>query len=355
MASAFIYTERSEVVELIQYIMVRRNKKKNKPPRIIFGSYIKKNPIILFVIIGLVVFLFVVLSFLFFHKVSVSIYVFPENPKQGDTIFIRVKSESAEVTGNLGQEQLVFYRKGNSSEWISFLGIDADQAPGDYKISVDTSNAEHLVSQIKVSAADFSNAPVVAAPSPWQTGRTDEEAVDNIVKNDNPILKKVLDNFTPQPYFISPFSMPLGLMVKSGFSFGEFIGFGKDKLQHLGVDLKAPEKTNVYAVNDGKVVATLNLSNYGKTVIIDHGLDIFSLYLHLEEFKVSEGQMVSRSQLIGLSGKTGYVTAPHLHFSMRVGSSRVDPFAFIQSTQKMNDNFFLADVTSAFLNIFNKK
>ena len=52
---------------------------------------------------------------------------------------------------------------------------------------------------------------------------------------------------------------------------------------------KAPEKTEVYAINDGKVVLTVNLSNYGKTVIIDHGLDIFSLYLHLEEFKISEG------------------------------------------------------------------
>ena len=348
----FIYTERSEVVELTQYYMAKKNKKNKKRPGISFRSYLKKNPVLLFAIIGLIAFCLAMLLFLFFYKAPASMYVFPENPKQGNTVFIRVKSEAAEITGNFGHEQIVFYKKGKLPEWVAFLGIDADQAPGDCKIFVDTSNAEHLTKQIKVVLADFSTAPAVLAPSSAQTGITQEKAVSNIVKNDGPALKKVLSNFTPRPYFTSAFSFPLSEMQKSGFSFGKFIVFAEYKLQHFGVDLQASEKTDIYAVNDGKIVATLNLSNYGKTVIIDHGLDIFSLYLHLDEFKVAEGDMVKRGQLIGLSGDTGYVTAPHLHFSIRVGSSRVDPIAFIEATQKMNDNFMLADITNAFLNIF---
>ena len=147
-----------------------------------------------------------------------------------------------------------------------------------------------------------------------------------------------------------------GWNKKTGFSFGKFIGFGKYALQRLGVDLKAPEKTKIYSVNDGKVAATLELSNYGKTVIIDHGLDIFSLYLHLDEFKVSVGDMVRRGQLIGLSGDTGYTTAPHLHFSMRVDGQRVDPIAFIETTKKISDNSaapsLTADIANAFINLF---
>jgi murein DD-endopeptidase MepM/ murein hydrolase activator NlpD len=293
----------------------------------------KKFSVFLYVTIGLIIFWLAVGGFLFFQKKPASIYVYPENPKQGDTVFIRVKSDSSNVAGNLGNEKLIFYKNRNSSDWISFLGIDADQNPGDYKISVDTSNGEQLTNNIKVALADFSFFPAVASPGAKQTGITNKEAVDNITKKDNPSINKFLNNFTATPYFNSPFSFPLSSMKLGGLSFGKFISFAGYKMQHFGTDLAAPKNTDVYAVNDGKVVAALDLSNYGKTIIIDHGLDIFSMYLHLNEFKVAEGDMVKKGQLIGLSGDTGYVTGPHLHFSMRVDGQKVDPVNFINATQ----------------------
>lgn len=314
----------------------------------------KKIYILSSLAIAAIIFLIIAGIFFYFSKTPASIYVSSENPKQGDTVFIRVKSESGNVTGNLGSEKLFFYKKAGLPEWVAFLGIDADQKPGDYKISVNVSMAEELTKKIKVTLANFSSSIAVAAPSSQKTGYTNQEAVQNIIKNDNPALKKVLGIVTSKPYFNEPFSFPLSTMERSGFSFGKFIEFAKYKLQHLGVDLAASEKTNVYAVNNGKVVATLNLSNYGKTVIIDHGLDIFSLYLHLDEFKVSDGQMVKRGQIIGLSGDTGYTTAPHLHFSMRVDGSRVDPIVFIEASKKLDDKFILADISNAFLNIISQ-
>jgi murein DD-endopeptidase MepM/ murein hydrolase activator NlpD len=338
-------------------LRARERKTKKKIPA---SSVRGKIPVYLYVVWGFIILLSTLAVFMLIHKEPASIYVSPENPKQGDTIFIRVKTDAPEVVGRLenpfdtaqGGEGLVFYKKG-TGEWISFLGIDADQKPGDYKIFVDTSKAEHLTKDIKIGLANFSSQKAAQAPVVSTNGTTQVKAVDNIVKKDSPSIKKFLSKFTPTPYFTAPFSFPLNKIEKVGYSFGKFIEFAKNTLQHFGVDLKAPEKTDVYAVNDGKVVATLDLSNYGKTVIIDHGLDIFSLYLHLEEFKVSQGQMVMRGQEIGLSGETGYVTAPHLHFSIRVGASRVDPITFINTTQKLNENFFLADITNAFLNIFN--
>jgi murein DD-endopeptidase MepM/ murein hydrolase activator NlpD len=318
---------------------------------------IKKFPIFWYVAGGLVIFLLasVIGFFLFFYKTPDSIYIFPENPKQGDAVFIRVESKSDNVIGDFNGAKLFFYKKGNSSEWVSFLGIDADQKPGDYKISVDTSDKEQFTKEIKVSLADFSSAKAIPAPAVQKNGYTNQKAVDNIIKNDNPVIKKVVSDFTPAPYFTTPFSFPLSVMEDSGFSFGDFIGLGKYNLQHLGVDLKAPEKTEIYAVNDGKIVLTANLSNYGKTVIIDHGLGIFSMYLHLEEFKVSYGQMIKRGQIIGLSGDTGYVTGPHLHFSMRIDGSRVDPVGFIETTKKLEDNSFLANISNGFLNLIGQK
>ena len=319
----------------------------------------KKIPVFLFVVVALVVFLLALAFFLLSYNEPESIYVFPENPKQGDSVFIRVKSKSDNVAGSFiessnatqNKQELVFYRKGKSTEWIALLGVDATQDPGDYEIFVDTGGGQILTKETKVSLAEFSSEPAILAPSSAATGYTNEKAVNNIIKNDNPSLDKFLSNFTPEPYFTSAFSSPLGSVKISGLSFGEFVKFGQQKIQHLGVDLRAPEKTKVYAVNDGKVVATLDLSNYGKTIIIDHGLGIFSLYLHLSEFEVSEGQMVKRGKAIGLSGETGYTAGPHLHFSMRVNGSRVDPMAFVQTTQKINDNFMLADISNAFLSI----
>lgn len=324
-------------------------KKKHKKIKKIFSFFS-------YVAFGLVVFWLVFGIFLFFSKPKIppSVYVYPENPKQGDTVFIKVSTQANNVVGSFEDEKLVFYKKLNSQDWISFLGVDADQKPGDYKISVNAGGSPS-VKEIKVSLASFSGAPVVLAPSSAQIGVTAQRAVDNIRKNDNPVIYKILDNLTPKPYFSSSFSFPLSSMQNSGFSFGKFINFGKYALQHLGVDLRAPKETEIFSVNDGKVVATLELSNYGKTVIIDHGLDIFSLYLHLDQFKVSVGQMVKKGQTIGLSGDTGYVTAPHLHFSMRVDGARVDPVVFIETSKKIDENPVMANISGAFSNVFNFK
>jgi murein DD-endopeptidase MepM/ murein hydrolase activator NlpD len=312
----------------------------------------KDKSLFLYISVILIIFWLAVGIFLFFHKDSkVIIYAYPENPKQGDAVLIKVENGSDNITGKFENEDLVFYKKPNSTEYFSFLGIDVDQKSGDYKIIINISGKE-LTKEIKVSQANFSEAKTAQAPNYKQTGVTTEKAVSNLMKNDNPAINKVLSDFTLKPYFNDSFSFPLNKMEVSGFNFGRFINFSKYKLQHLGVDLRAGENTNVYAINDGKIVATLNLPNYGNIIIIDHGLKIFSMYLHLSEFKVADGDIVKRGQIIGLSGETGYATAPHLHFSMRVDGARIDPMQFIEITKKMDNNYGLADIYGGFLNIF---
>lgn len=308
----------------------------------------------LYLAIGLVVFWLAVGGYLFFYKESGSLYVYPENPKQGETVFIRVKSYIGDISGKFADENLRFYRKGNSDEWVTFLGVDAAHNPGDYKIYVNISSIKTLEKNIKVQLADFSTEPSAKAPSASQTGITKDKAINNIKVKDNPVLQKALDVLTEKPYFDSSFSFPLSKVEERGLSFGKFIDFAKTKIQHLGVDLRAVKDTEIYSANNGKVVLTANLSNYGKTIIIDHGLDIFSIYLHLDKFSVKEGDIVKRGQVIALSGDSGYVTAPHLHFSMRVGGARVNPIQFITATKKLDENFILADISNAFLNIFKK-
>ena len=164
----------------------------------------KKLPVYRYIVIGAVVILLAIGVFLFFYKTPDSIYVSAENPKQGDTVFIRVESEASNVMGDFNGQKLFFYRKGDSHEWISFLGIDADQRPGNYKIFINASGKEKLTKDIKVSLADFSSAKAIAAPDITKNGYTNDKAVGNIIKNDNPVIKKVISDFTPTAIFFGP-------------------------------------------------------------------------------------------------------------------------------------------------------
>jgi murein DD-endopeptidase MepM/ murein hydrolase activator NlpD len=98
---------------------------------------------------------------------------------------------------------------------------------------------------------------------------------------------------------------------------------------HSGVDISSPHGTPVKASNSGRVVLARGLYYAGNTVIIDHGLGVFSIYLHFSRTLVEEGAFVSKGETIGEVGATGRVTGPHLHWSVRIRGSRVDPLSLL--------------------------
>jgi murein DD-endopeptidase MepM/ murein hydrolase activator NlpD len=94
---------------------------------------------------------------------------------------------------------------------------------------------------------------------------------------------------------------------------------------HSGVDIAAPYGSPVRASNSGRVVLARDLYFSGKTVIIDHGLGLFTFYCHFSRLKVSRGEIVKKGAIIALAGSTGRSTGPHLHWGVRLLGSRVDP------------------------------
>ena len=101
-------------------------------------------------------------------------------------------------------------------------------------------------------------------------------------------------------------------------------------LTHKGTDFRAPLGTPVYAMNRGVVRLSRLFRNYGNTVVVDHGLGVMTFYMHFSRIRVAEGQLVERGQPLGFSGDTGYVSAPHLHLTVRVNGASVDPEAFMR-------------------------
>jgi murein DD-endopeptidase MepM/ murein hydrolase activator NlpD len=98
---------------------------------------------------------------------------------------------------------------------------------------------------------------------------------------------------------------------------------------HTGVDISAFIGTAVHAAADGVIYQAEYAGHYGKIVVIDHGNGMTTRYAHLSRFDVIPGQEIRRGEVIGFSGATGRVTAPHLHFEVRVGGSPVNPYPYL--------------------------
>lgn len=261
-------------------------------------------------------------------NISVSSY----SLMQADTLLVAVKNEPKEITGKLGNLHMRFFRNENNKDWISITGIPIDKNPGDYKLVINIPDKTSFEKNITISKRIFPLTKLAITPKLLSEGYTAKKIINTIASTEKKALDEVLNVTGPMAYFKKPFLYPLSKVTVVG-RFGDIRTTSNYKIQHLGVDLKADTGTFVYSVNDGKVVFVKNLPDYGNIIIIDHGLGIYSLYLHLSDFKVITGQMVKRGDLIGLSGDTGYAIAPHLHFSIKVRGAALDPLKFIQTTQ----------------------
>lgn len=131
------------------------------------------------------------------------------------------------------------------------------------------------------------------------------------------------------------FQLPIKSQITSPFGNKRLFN-GQLKSYHNGVDFRAPIGTPVFAANSGVVKMAKNLFYSGDAVIIDHGNNIFTIYAHLSKIKVKAGQQIGKGQQIGLTGATGRVNGPHLHWGVKVSGAAADPIQFIKVMASLN-------------------
>ncbi|MCP3953619.1 MAG: M23 family metallopeptidase [Desulfobacterales bacterium] len=146
------------------------------------------------------------------------------------------------------------------------------------------------------------------------------------IKRELAAMKKALRTASSERKWTVPFHRPVeGVMLSR---FGLRRTFNKEtKRRHTGLDFRAPLGTDIAAIAAGKVILVGNYYLPGNTVVIDHGNGVVSMSLHLSEVLVSQGDRVQRGQVFGRSGATGRVTGAHLHLSVSVQGTAVDPAA----------------------------
>lgn len=265
------------------------------------------------------------------EQISNKVYLSSNRLEQGDTLLIRVGDETGinKISGEFGSEKIDFFQS-KTGDWAAIVGIDTKKEPGKYVLTINLGNNQ-FKKEIDVIKRNFPITELLVTKELEEKGYTPSKIVKNIANKDNPSIYDVLKIYTSTAYFNQPFIYPLK-KIKNVGAFGNIRKSEDVTLQHLGVDLDASVGTQVYAIGDGIIRFSEDLINYGKTIIIDHGLGIHSLYLHLNKFKVLKGAQVKQGDIIGLSGNTGYSIAPHLHLSIKANGASVDPLKFIKTT-----------------------
>jgi len=139
---------------------------------------------------------------------------------------------------------------------------------------------------------------------------------------------KIYHTYLDKKYWHHQFSLPLNSKITSQFGNARVFN-GKLKSFHSGIDFRAKTGTEIKAINDGVVVLAKNRYFAGNSVVISHGRGIYSCYYHLSKINVKKGHKVKKGEILGLSGQTGRVTGPHLHFTTWVDGVIVNPKVLI--------------------------
>ena len=155
-----------------------------------------------------------------------------------------------------------------------------------------------------------------------------KEVKKRISKEYNEAMK-IYGTVTPKSYISKPFILPLDSKITSSFGKARVYN-GSLKGYHSGTDYRAAMGTPIKAANDARVALVQKRFYSGGTVLLDHGEGIYTCYFHMSAFHVKQGQMVKRGEVLGLSGQSGRVTGPHLHFSARINAVQVDPLQLIE-------------------------
>lgn len=153
------------------------------------------------------------------------------------------------------------------------------------------------------------------------------------VDNEQKLMQKIYENSEKKLLFSQPFVVPLGSKITSIYGTKRIFN-NQLETQHLGTDFRAKIGTEIFSCNSGKVVFTGDLFFAGNTVVVDHGLGIFTSYSHLSQIIATLGQQVSKDTILGLSGMTGRVSGPHLHWGVNVHGNWVDGHSLIDASQK---------------------
>jgi murein DD-endopeptidase MepM/ murein hydrolase activator NlpD len=216
----------------------------------------------------------------------------------------------------------------DENQYYSLIPVSYYKAAKNYKIIVSYIKNEKKVFKsikLRVKKGTYKSEAINVKPSifkpPKQRVQRTKEEYTQAMRIYNSVSKKI--------HWESKFIYPMNTKITSPFGTKRLYN-GQLKSFHTGTDFRAKVGTPIYASNSGIVKISSNRFYSGNSIVIDHGQGIFSCYFHLNKMDFKVGDFIKRGEIIGLSGATGRITGPHLHFSFRINGTQVDPLQAIK-------------------------
>jgi murein DD-endopeptidase MepM/ murein hydrolase activator NlpD len=256
---------------------------------------------------------------------AIAVRVTPQQPSQGGLVVIELlhAAPGAQADGTFNGVPVRFFSDARGrTRALTAVALKQPAGTVPLQLTIKSPGAPpiNLKQSIPITAGTFATQKITVNPK--YVSPPKEMALR--IKRENALLAKIYRAPPTERQWRGDFSLPSDAPVGSAFGLRRMFN-GVFKSRHLGLDISGDLGDPVRAINDGTVVMAMELYYSGGTVIIDHGLRLYSLYLHLSAFDVAVGQKVVKGQVIARVGASGRVTGPHLHVSTRIEQVLFDP------------------------------
>lgn len=258
-----------------------------------------------------------------------SVSVSSRTLQPGSVVLITVTSSApiASLDGRAFGRAVRFWPSAAPVEWRGLVAADLEAKPGAYDVDLAGADAQGTSlggkTRLTVQAKRFETRRLSVGAEFVDPPAAEAERIATEAKR----LAGLFTHATPRAWRGS-FQLPVPGEATSSFGRLTVLN-GSPRGRHQGADFRAATGTPVLAPNAGRVVLAEDLYFSGNTVVLDHGLGMFSLLAHLSRIDVADGQEVERGVVIGASGATGRVTGPHLHWALRLSEFSVDPLSVV--------------------------
>jgi hypothetical protein len=251
-----------------------------------------------------------------------------KSPEQGGVSLVEIAapaSAGAAITVAWDGKPVPVWRESPRGPWRALVGVDVERKPGPVSLVVTAEGKPPCARDVDVKAGDFIVRELqvperYVEPNPKDLARAEKEQAR---------LDAVFAASGPERLWSGPFRLPVrGVVASHNFGQRRILN-GQPRSSHAGVDFASATGTLVGAAQSGRIAVADNLFFSGGTVVIDHGLGLYTFYGHLSAILVKEGQSVDAGVPVGKVGATGRATGPHLHWSVRLNGARVNPLALV--------------------------
>ena len=237
-------------------------------------------------------------------------------------------------------EPQAFYRNNpvrieqQNKQWYAIVGIPLSASEGSHILNYQAANTKQQSLTFTVKAKEY-KAQYITLKNKRQVSPSETDLAR--IRNEKKEMLSAYKNWQPSADSLQLFDWPVKGPISSPFGLKRFFN-QQPRNPHSGLDIAAAEGTPITAPADGLVSASGNYFFNGNTLLIDHGEGLVTMYCHLKTSHVKVGQTIKRGEVIGEVGKTGRATGPHLHWSVSLNNTRVDPLLLLPNTLASRDS-----------------